>query len=253
MGIAEAIARVKEGARRAGLEAVLRGGKLPPPLRPAAQRLADLLKIEEPAAQIVSLNDAIANHEAQERHVGVSHEEMSRAGGVCPFSGMDPNLAALFDLPGLGGADAPDAVTRSVDAASSLPEPQEDGGEFVAGQPVQAASMPEPEVANSLPSAKRKPAAKASSTRAPAARTKPANNEKKAAEKPSEKRPAKAAGKPVATAAALPAQKKAQAKAEKVVEKLAATPSSSKTPARSTVAASARPAAKRPNVKAAKK
>lgn len=269
MGIGQAISRVKEGVRRAGLEGVvaglgeqLRSAAIPSALRPAAKKLADLLTLpaQEP---VVSLHEAIAAHEMS----SVSHAEVAAAGGVCPFSGANAGLAALldasqFEAPAFEVAHTVDAVepveaqlvesVASETIAVGLPKKAKPPASKPAAAKTAAAkpAVAEKAIAEKPAVAASSVAAKAVSAKAaPAA--KPVATKSQPAAKPSAKRVAKA----TEVVKAHAPEKKSHPPTEKASEKVAARPATSKTPARSTIspAKSPRPAAKRPVAKAVKK
>ncbi len=223
MGIGQAISRVKDGVRRAGLEGVvaglgvqLRSAAIPSALRPAAQKLADLLAM--PAQQpVVSLDASIAAHEA----TSVSHAELAAGGGVCPFTGANAGLAALLDA---SQFEAPAfEVVHTEDAVEPLD-----------------AQFLEAETAQSM-------ASETSSIEVAPKLIAPNSLKARRVAKPSVKR--------VGLVKAGVPEKKSPSVSEKEPEKVAARPATSKTPARSTASTSkiARPAARRPVAKAVRK
>lgn len=256
MGIAEAITRVRDRALiegetrvRAGLERALRRDRIPGPLQPVARKLADLLKVR---GAVVSLDAAIAT-QAANAHGAVGHDEMIAAGGVCPFSGLNATMASLFEAEGFEVVHASEAASEKTAGAAWEAEPKLAEGASVAETAkkearLDAVTSAEPAPVAGASKGQQKPRPRAASSRA-----KPTEDAKKPSARSAAWVATKLGPKSVAAPLAAPAKKKAQVRAEKVVGALAEKPSSSKTPARSTVEATARPATKRPIAKVAKK
>src|SRR4051794_30612158 len=111
MGLADAIARVRQGVKNGGLPAKLTarvaqqlsGSAIPARLRPAAEKLASLLSVAQPQpTRVVSLTDPSTH-----LHSG------SVSVGVCPVSGMR----------GFGGSDDEAAHAELAAAAAVVVAP----------------------------------------------------------------------------------------------------------------------------------
>ncbi len=289
MGIGQAISRVKESVRKAGLDSVvaglgeqLRSTAIPASLRPAATRLADLLHVKE-GAPVVSLTqavglDPIGAHPTGESntHGSASHDELASVGGVCPVSGMNAGLAGLldpgqfdaasFEAPALEVVHTPDELEKEAVQPAKKPKAARKKTPVRAAVATEelAAAKRVPHNADSGAlkrtakttgkAASSRPAPKHASAQAPAPTRVKAQAKATAAthDKAHDKTAAKSRKSSAKSQSATAANKKSQATAEKDSEQVAARPATSKTPARSK-ASTSKPAAKRPTAKAATK
>src|SRR5215218_4978761 len=93
MGIAGVIARAKKTVQAGGLPGIvvelgdtLRSEAIPAPLRQAAARIADLLRVPEPAARVVV--PLVAERVAERAPHAIDDKMNDANGGVCPFTGQ---------------------------------------------------------------------------------------------------------------------------------------------------------------------
>jgi hypothetical protein len=150
MGIAAVIARAKKSVRAAGLPGAvvelggtLRSNAIPAPLRQAAARIADLLRVPDPSTErvVVPLVPERPPH-------AVDAQMQDLHGGVCPFTGKNQaasEAVAGFASPVLAGSTAELAVAE----LATVEEPPEVAAQAAPVEAIPAAATSS-EVAEAL-------------------------------------------------------------------------------------------------------